>query len=353
MADTPTGFDAFSCPVPIARYPHILLAHGGGGKLTHDLIEQLFVPAFRNALLEQLHDGAMLTLPGQRIAFTTDSYVVHPLFFPGGSIGDLAVCGTVNDLAMCGAQPLYLSAAMILEEGLPMDDLRRIAAAMRAAADQAGVSLITGDTKVVDRGKGDGVFITTSGIGVIPPGVDIHPSRIRPGDVVLINGPIARHGIAIMSVREGLSFASQITSDTAPLHALVAAMLAVCPDIHVLRDPTRGGVASTLNEIAAQGSAGIELEETAIPVDEDVRGACEILGFDPLYVANEGKVIAIVPEEAAEPVLQAMASHPLGRRAACIGKVVNAHPGIVTLRTRIGSTRIVDMLSGEQLPRIC
>ena len=353
MADPPSGFDAFSCPVPFSRYPQILLAHGGGGKLTHELIEQLFLPAFRNPLLEPLHDGAMLTLPGQRIAFTTDSYVVQPLFFPGGSIGDLAVCGTVNDLAMCGAQPLYLSVAMILEEGLPMEALRRIATAMRAAADQAGVSLVTGDTKVVDRGKGDGVFITTSGIGVIPPGVDIQPSRIRPGDVILINGPIAQHGIAIMSVREGLSFATQITSDTASLNSLVARMLAVCPDIHVMRDPTRGGVASTLNEIAAQGGAGIEIDESAIPVDEDVRGACEILGFDPLYVANEGKVIAIVPEPAADLVLQAMSAHPLGRRAARIGRVVDAHPGIVILRNRIGSTRIVDMLSGEQLPRIC
>jgi hydrogenase expression/formation protein HypE len=353
MADPPSGFDTFSCPVPFSRYPQILLAHGGGGKLTHELIEQLFLPAFRNPLLEPLHDGAVLTLPGQRIAFTTDSYVVQPLFFPGGSIGELAVCGTVNDLAMCGAQPLYLSVAMILEEGLPMEDLRRIVDAMRAAADQAGVSLVTGDTKVVDRGKGDGVFITTSGIGVIPPGVDIQPSRIRPGDVILINGPIAQHGIAIMSVREGLSFATQITSDTAPLNSLVAAMLAVCPDIHVLRDPTRGGVASTLNEIAAQGGTGIEIDESAIPVDEDVRGACEILGFDPLYVANEGKVIAIVPEPAADPVLQAMSAHPLGRRAARIGRVVDTHPGIVILRNRIGSTRIVDMLSGEQLPRIC
>ncbi|HSQ76194.1 MAG TPA: hydrogenase expression/formation protein HypE, partial [Bacteroidota bacterium] len=249
--------------------------------------------------------------------------------------------------------PLYLSVAMILEEGLPMEALRRIATAMRAAADQAGVSLVTGDTKVVDRGKGDGVFITTSGIGVIPPGVDIQPSRIRPGDVILINGPIAQHGIAIMSVREGLSFATQITSDTASLNSLVARMLAVCPDIHVMRDPTRGGVASTLNEIAAQGGAGIEIDESAIPVDEDVRGACEILGFDPLYVANEGKVIAIVPEPAADLVLQAMSAHPLGRRAARIGRVVDAHPGIVILRNRIGSTRIVDMLSGEQLPRIC
>jgi hydrogenase expression/formation protein HypE len=353
MADTPSGFDAFSCPVPIARYSHVLLAHGGGGKLTHELIEQLFLPAFRNALLEPLHDGALLTLPGQRIAFTTDSYVVHPLFFPGGSIGDLSVFGTVNDLAMCGAQPLYLSAAMIIEEGLLMDDLGRITAAMREAAVRSGVALVTGDTKVVDRGKGDGIFITTSGIGVIPPGVDIQPSRVRPGDAVLINGPIAQHGIAIMSVREGLSFATDIISDTAPLHTLVAAMLATGQDIHVLRDPTRGGVASTLNEIASQAKVGIELEEASVPIDEAVRGACEILGFDPLYVANEGKVLAIVPAPAVDQVLEAMRGHPLGLRGACIGHVVDSHAGIVTLRNRIGSTRIVDMLSGEQLPRIC
>jgi len=353
MADAPSGFDSFSCPVPFARYPQILLAHGGGGKLTHELIAQLFLPAFHNSLLEPLHDGAILTLPGERIAFTTDSYVVHPLFFPGGSIGDLAIYGTVNDLAMCGARPLYLSAAMIIEEGLPMDDLRRITMAMRAAADQAGVALVTGDTKVVDRGKGDGMFITTSGIGVIPPNVDIQPVRVRPGDAILINGPIAQHGIAIMSVREGLSFTTQITSDTAPLHSIVAAMLSACPDIHVLRDPTRGGVASTLNEIASQGGVGMELEEDAILIDEDVRGACEILGFDPLYVANEGKVIAIVPDAASDQVLQAMREHPLGRRASCIGHVVDTHAGVVTLRNRIGSMRIVDMLSGEQLPRIC
>ncbi len=353
MAEKTSGREGFACPLPISRYPKVLLAHGGGGRLSHDLVEQLFLPAFRNPLLEPLHDGALLTVPGQHLAFTTDSYVVHPLFFPGGSIGELAVYGTVNDLAMCGARPLYLSAAMILEEGLPMDDLLRIVTAMRTAADLAGVSLVTGDTKVVDRGKGDGVFITTSGIGVIPDGVNIRPTEVRPGDAILINGPIAQHGIAIMSVREGLSFETTIVSDTAPLHALVESMLTASPDIHVLRDPTRGGVASTLNEIASQGHVGIELEEDSVPIDEDVRGACEILGFDPLYVANEGKVIVILPDSSAGRVLDAMHNHPLGRRAACIGRVVETHAGVVTLRSRIGSSRVVDMLSGEQLPRIC
>jgi hydrogenase expression/formation protein HypE len=353
MAENSPDIEGFSCPLPIARYPKVLMAHGGGGRLTHELIEHLFLPAFQNPILEPLHDGALLTVSGQRLAFTTDSYVVHPLFFPGGSIGELAVYGTVNDLAMCGARPLYLSSAMIIEEGLPMDDLVRITRAMRTAADAAGVMLVTGDTKVVDRGKGDGIFITTSGIGVIPQGVDIRPARISPGDAILINGPIAQHGIAIMSVREGLSFKTRITSDAAPLNTLVESMLAASSDIHVLRDPTRGGVASSLNEIASQGKVGIELDEPDIPIDEDVRGACELLGFDPLYVANEGKVIAIVPASAAEAVLQAMRSHPLGPRSACIGRVVETHAGIVTLRNHIGSTRIVDMLSGEQLPRIC
>ncbi len=353
MADETPSFDGFSCPLPIDRYPHVLLAHGGGGKLTHELIERVFVPAFRNDDLAPMHDGAVLSPGTGRLAFTTDAYVVHPLFFPGGSIGDLAVCGTVNDLAMCGATPRYLSAAFVIEEGLAMADLQRIAADMRRAADRAGVTIVTGDTKVVDRGKGDGVFITTSGIGVIPAGVDIRPTNMIPGDVLIVNGPIAQHGIAIMSVREGLSFDTQIVSDTAPLNSLVAAMLAACPALHVLRDPTRGGVASTLNELAAQSGTGIELEETSIPVDDEVRGACEILGFDPLYVANEGKLIAAVPAPSADAVLAAMRAHPLGAQAAVIGRVVSDHPSVVTLRSSIGSMRIVDMLSGEQLPRIC
>lgn len=353
MPDNSPSFDGFSCPLPIARYEHILLAHGGGGTLTHELIEQLFLPAFRNPLLEPLHDGALLEVANARIAFSTDSYVVHPLFFPGGSIGDLAVYGTVNDLAMCGARPLYLSAAFIIEEGLPVDDLWRITQAMKGAAETAGVALVTGDTKVVDRGKGDGVFITTSGIGLVAPGIDVRAQNVRPGDVVIINGPIAQHGIAIMSVREGLAFDTAIISDTAPLHSLVADILTTAPDTHVLRDPTRGGVASSLNEIATQGHVGIVLEESSVPIDDEVRGACEILGFDPLYVANEGKLIAIVPAAAAGKVLDAMREHPLGRRAAIIGEVVDSHPGMVSMRSSIGSMRIVDMLSGEQLPRIC
>jgi hydrogenase expression/formation protein HypE len=353
MADTRPNVDGYSCPLPIARYKQVLLAHGGGGKLTQELIEQLFVPTFRNENLDKLHDGAMLTIGKERLAFSTDSYVVHPLFFPGGSIGELAVNGTVNDLAMCGARPLYLSSAMIIEEGLPIDDLWRIARAMQEAAQTAGVTLVTGDTKVVDRGKGDGIFINTSGIGVIPDGITIHPRRARPGDLLLVNGPIAQHGIAIMSVREGLQFGTRITSDTAALNGLVEAMLAAAPGIHVLRDPTRGGVASTLNEIAGQAGVGMVLHEASIPVDEEVRGACELLGFDPLYVANEGKLIAIVAREDADRVLQAMRSHPLGTGSAIIGEVTADHAGIVILQSSIGSSRIVDMLSGEQLPRIC
>jgi hydrogenase expression/formation protein HypE len=353
MADEQPDFEGFSCPLPIARYKQVLLAHGGGGKLTHELIEKLILPEFRNPGLEQMHDGAMFTIGAERLAFSTDSYVVHPLFFPGGDIGELAVNGTVNDLAMCGARPLFLSSALIIEEGLPVDDLWRIVHSMREAARSAGVMLVTGDTKVVDRGKGDGVFITTSGIGIIAPGVDINPRHARPGDAILINGPIAQHGIAIMSVREGLQFSTAIESDTVALHGLVEGMLAVAPGIHVLRDPTRGGVASTLNEIAGQAGVGMTIHETRIPVDEEVRGACELLGFDPLYVANEGKVIAIVAREDAEPVLAAMRAHPLGTRAAVIGEVTAESPGVVTMRSSIGSTRIVDMLSGEQLPRIC
>jgi hydrogenase expression/formation protein HypE len=345
--------NAFSCPLPIARYKQVLLAHGGGGKLTHELINELFVSEFRNEYLAQQHDGAMLTIGDQRIAFSTDGYVVHPLFFPGGSIGELAVYGTANDLAMCGARPMYLSVGLVIEEGLSMEDLWRVTRAMRDAARIAGVTLVTGDTKVVDRGKGDGIFVTTSGIGIIPPGIDIHPRHARPGDVILINGPIAQHGIAIMSVREGLTFTTAIRSDTAALYPLVEAMFGVTTEIHVLRDPTRGGVASTLNEIAAQVRIGIVLRERDIPVEDEVAGACELLGFDPLYVANEGKLVAFVPRVHADAVLQAMRAHPLGRDAAAIGEVVDAHPGLVVMQSAIGGTRVVDMLSGEQLPRIC
>ena len=342
------------CPIPISDYPTVMLAHGGGGRLTQMLIERLFLPAFANPALEALHDGAVLEVNGTRLAFSTDSFTISPLFFPGGDIGSLAVHGTVNDLAMCGARPVGLSAGFILEEGLPMDDLWRAVQSMQAAAQAVDVPIVTGDTKVVERGSGDGMFINTAGLGLIPEGVRISSTRARPGDVVLINGSIADHGIAVMSVREGLEFETALTSDSAPLVDVVFSILdQVGEQVHVLRDPTRGGVASALNEIAAQAGVGIRLEETRIPVGEAVRGACEILGLDPLYVANEGKFLAIVGPEAAEAVLATMRDHPLGQQAAVIGEVVADHPGKLLLRSRIGGLRVVDMLSGEQLPRIC
>jgi hydrogenase expression/formation protein HypE len=344
----------FQCPIPIQEYPTVLLAHGGGGRLTQMLIERMFWPTFRNPALETLHDGAVLEVEGARLAFTTDSFVVSPLFFPGGDIGELAVNGTVNDLAMCGARPLYLSLGLILEEGFPMEDLWRVVRSVQEAAQEAGVEVATGDTKVVDRGKGDGVFINTTGLGLIPPGIRISPQRARPGDAVLISGAIAIHGIAILSVREGLEFETTLESDTASLNRLVDALLqAAGPEVHVLRDPTRGGVASALNEIASGAGVGIVLEEVSIPIWDEVKGACEILGLDPLYVANEGKCLAIVAAEVAEAALDAMHSHPLGTEAAIIGQVVEEHPGAVILRSRVGGKRVVDMLSGEQLPRIC
>lgn len=342
------------CPIPISDYPHILLAHGGGGRLTQMLIERLFVPTFAHAAPATLHDGALLEIGGARVAFSSDSFVISPRKFPGGDIGSLAVHGTVNDLAMCGAQPLALSAGFILEEGLPMAELWEIVQSMQRAADAVGVPVVTGDTKVVDRGKGDGVYINTTGIGLVPPGVVISPTRAQPGDVVLISGAIAVHGIAVLSVREGLAFETTLASDSAPLHDLVARLLAVGGEhVHVLRDPTRGGVASALNEIAQVAQVGIRLEEASIPVGDEVRGACEILGLDPLYVANEGKCIAIVAPALAESLLAALRAHPLGREAAIIGQVVADFPGRVYQRSRIGGLRVVDMLSGEQLPRIC
>jgi hydrogenase expression/formation protein HypE len=344
----------FQCPIPVQEYPTVLLAHGGGGRLTQMLIERMFLPAFHNPALETLHDGAVLDVEGVRLAFTTDSFVVSPLFFPGGDIGELAVNGTVNDLAMCGAHPLYLSLGFILEEGFPMADLWRVVRSVQVAAQEAGAEVVTGDTKVVDRGKGDGVFINTTGLGLIPPGIHVSPQRARPGDVVLISGAIAVHGIAILSVREGLEFETTVESDTAPLNGLVEALLQVAgPQVHVLRDPTRGGLSSALNEIASSAGVGIVLEEVSIPIWDEVKGACEILGLDPLYVANEGKCLALVAPEAAGAALEAMRSHPLGREAAIIGKVVEAHPGSVIMRSRVGGKRVVDMLSGEQLPRIC
>lgn len=342
-----------TCPMPITDYPTILLAHGGGGKLMHQLIEKLFLPVFANPLLETRHDSAVVTLNGMTLAFTTDSYVVRPLFFPGGDIGSLAVNGTVNDLAMSGARPLYLSAGFILEEGLPMETLWRVIQSMQRAARAAQVQLVTGDTKVVDKGKGDGVFINTAGIGVIEHDLVVAPTSVRPGDVVLLNGDIGRHGIAIMAVREGLAFESEIESDSAPLADLVMTLLQAGVEIHCLRDLTRGGLASAVVEIVEAAGLEIALDEAAIPVREDVQGACEILGFDPLYVANEGRFIAFVPPRDAEYALALMRSHPLGDQASIIGRVKENATGRVTMKSKIGATRIVDMLSGEQLPRIC
>ncbi|RME45149.1 MAG: hydrogenase expression/formation protein HypE [Caldilineae bacterium] len=356
---TSPNFENWVCPLPLRNHPNIVMGHGGGGKLSAELVEHLFLPAFQSEALQTLGDSAILTLqPGDgnappRLAFSTDSFVVRPLFFPGGNIGELAVNGTVNDIAMSGAQPVFLSAGFILEEGLSLETLGNIAQAMGRAARAAGVALVTGDTKVVDRGHGDGVYINTSGLGLIPPGVHIAPQNARPGDVVLVSGTIGDHGVAILSVREGLEFETRIESDTAPLNGLVAEMLAASKDIHVLRDPTRGGLASSLNEIAAAAGVGIALDEGSIPVAEPVRAACELLGLDPLYVANEGKLVAIVPPTAAEAVLERMRRHPRGAQAAIIGQVTEAHPGMVVARTGIGGTRVVDMQIGEQLPRIC
>ncbi len=342
-----------SCPIPIAEYPTILLSHGGGGRLTRQLIERMFATAFDNPILAARHDAATIIPNGSRMAFTTDSYVIRPFIFPGGDIGSLAVHGTINDLAMCGARPLYLSAGFILEEGLPMETLWRIVQSMRWAARRAGAQIVTGDTKVVDKGKGDGIFINTSGIGILEHSLQIAPRSVRRGDILLVNGDLGRHGIAIMAVREGLAFESTIASDSAPLADLVLRMIAEGIEIHCLRDLTRGGLASALNEIAEDGRAHIHLEERAIPVRDDVRGACEMLGLDPLYVANEGRFVAfVVPRDAAR-ALALMRAHPLGTEASVIGTVTDDQPGAVTLTSAIGSDRILDMLSGEQLPRIC
>jgi hydrogenase expression/formation protein HypE len=341
------------CPVPLTDAQHILLGHGSGGKLTARLIEDLILPAFRNPALERLDDQAIVPFGGARLAFTTDSYVVTPIFFPGGDIGELAVNGTVNDLAMGGARPLYLSLALILEEGLALEELQRVIASVRRAAERAHVEVVTGDTKVVGRGSGDKIFINTTGIGIVPPGVDLSSSRVESGDRILVSGPIGDHGIAILSRREGLEFDGQIESDTAPLHELVAALLETEPSVHALRDPTRGGVAATLVEIATRQRLGIEVDESAVPVRDAVRGACEILGLDPLLVANEGKLVAFVPQAAAEGALLALQRHPLGREARIIGRVTAEHPGFVSLRTPIGGQRILDLPFGESLPRIC
>jgi hydrogenase expression/formation protein HypE len=343
----------WACPLPLRDYPTIVIGHGGGGQLGNELVEHLFKPAFSNDVLNRMADSAVLTLPAGRIAYSTDSFVVRPLEFPGGSIGALAVNGTVNDLAMSGATPLYLSAGFILEEGLPMATLGRIVDDMARAAKEAGVRIVTGDTKVVERGHGDGCYINTSGIGMIPDGIDIAPQRAQVGDVVIVSGTIGDHGMAIMSVREGLEFDTTIVSDCAPLNTMVADILAVTPDVHVLRDPTRGGVASSLNEIAGAANVGIVIREAALPVLPQVASACEILGMDPLFVANEGKLLAIVPPQHADGVLAAMRAHPRGARAAIIGEVTAAHPGMLVARTAIGAQRVIAMQIGEQLPRIC
>lgn len=347
-----TGF-VMSCPVPLVDAARVLLGHGGGGRMTADLIAGCFLPAFRNRFLDKLDDQAVVNVGAARLAFTTDAYVVTPLFFPGGDIGALAINGTVNDLAMAGARPLYLSAAFILEEGFPLADLRRIVESMRAAAEAAGVLLVTGDTKVVDRGKADGCFVTTTGLGVVEHAEEISSDRARPGDVVILSGPIAEHGMAIMVTRAELELETPIASDTAPLHGLVLDMLDTGAEIRSLRDPTRGGVATALCEIARQSGVGMVLEEGAIPVREPVRGVCELLGFDPLYVANEGKLLAIVAPGDAERLLVRMRARPEASAARVIGQMVEDPDRLVVLRTGIGGRRILDMLAGEQLPRIC
>lgn len=353
-------FQSWTCPLPLRDYPNVVLGHGGGGKLSAELVENIFVPAFNNRTLDNLGDSAVLDFsggltenPGARFAFSTDSYVVQPLFFRGGCIGDLAVNGTVNDLAMSGAQPVVLSAGFIIEEGLPMETLGKIVAAMSQAAQKAGVQIVTGDTKVVERGKGDGVFINTSGIGVVPNGVNISAARAQAGDVVIVSGEIGLHGIAIMSEREGLEFEAAILSDCAPLNNLVQEMLSVTTAIHVLRDPTRGGVATSLNEIAKAANVGIRIYENRLPIPVLVKSACEILGLDPLYVANEGKLLAILPRTHAEKVLLRMQQQKTGKNAVIIGEVTNEHRGMVVAETVLGATRVVDVPLGEQLPRIC
>jgi hydrogenase expression/formation protein HypE len=350
----PPDFSNWSCPLPLRDYPAIVMGHGGGGKLSAELVEHLFLPAFRNDALANLGDASIVPLAGQRIAISTDSFVVRPLFFPGGSIGDLAVNGTVNDLAVSGARPLYLTVGMILEEGLPIASLARIANDMAKAAQAAGVQIVTGDTKVVEKGHGDGCYVNTAGIGLVSTSIDIGPARAKPGDIILVSGTIGDHGTAIMSVREGLEFQTTIRSDTAALNGLIENLLkAGGSAVHVMRDPTRGGVASSLNEISLASNVGVVLEEKAFPVRSEVRAACELLGLDPIFVANEGKVLVFVAEDSAAAVLEAMRSDPLGRDSAIIGRVVDQHPGMVVAHTTIGASRVVAMQIGEQLPRIC
>jgi hydrogenase expression/formation protein HypE len=339
-------------PLDIAR-GRVDLTHGGGGRAMAQLVEELFIAAFDNEALNQRNDQAAFLVPGGRMVMTTDGYVISPLFFPGGDIGSLAVHGTVNDVAMAGAVPIGLSAGFIIEEGFPLADLKRIVDSMARASREAGVPVVTGDTKVVEKGKGDGIFITTAGIGMVPPGLDISGDKARAGDAILISGTMGDHGVAVMSQRESLGFETTILSDSAALHTLVAAMVAACPSIHVLRDPTRGGLAATLNEIAQQSGIGMLIHEAAVPVRPEVRGACELLGLDPLYVANEGKLICICPEGDAERLLAVMRAHPLGRDAARIGGCESDSHHFVRMETTMGGCRVVDWLAGEQLPRIC
>ena len=351
----------WACPRPLQNYPTIVMGHGAGGQMMADLIEHLFAPAFDNEWLGQMGDSTVLAqsaVGNQRLAFTTDSFVVSPLFFPGGNIGELAVYGTVNDLAMRGAKPLFLSAGFILEEGLPMETLGNIVTAMAQACKKAGVKIATGDTKVVQKGHGDGIYINTSGIGVVPEGVDIGPANAQPGDAVLVSGTMGDHGIAIMSVREGLTFQTVLQSDAAPLTGLVETMIqpsstSQVSRIHCLRDATRGGLAAVLNELAGSSKVGIEFDERKVPLRPEVNAACEMLGLDPFYVANEGKLVAIVPGEVADEVLAVMRAHEYGKEAAIIGRVVSEHPGMVTAKTSIGGMRVVDVPAGELLPRIC
>jgi hydrogenase expression/formation protein HypE len=346
-----TAFGA--CPVPFVDREHVLLGHGSGGRLTAELIETLVLPAFQNPALAPLDDQAILSVAGARLAFTTDSYVVTPLFFPGGDIGSLAVHGTVNDLAMGGARPLALSLAFIIEEGFPLHDLRRVIESARAAAAAVGVPIVTGDTKVVGRGSADRLFVNTSGIGLVPDGVNLSSARVEPGDTVLLSGTLGDHGITILSQREGLALGGDLASDTAPLHALAAALLSASPGAHALRDPTRGGLGAVLVEIASRRKLGIEIDERALPVRDVVRGACELYGLDPLLVANEGKLVAFVPAAEAAAALGALRAHPLGREARAIGRVTGDHPGLVALRTPVGGRRILDLPLEEPLPRIC
>ena len=356
---TSPDFSNWSCPLPLADYPTIVMGHGGGGKLGNELVEHLFLPAFHNPELENLGDAALLDLTGKdggggKLAMSTDSYVVQPLFFPGGSIGELAVNGTVHDLAVSGAEPKFLSASFILEEGFPLAQLAAIVEATAKAAATAGVKIVTGDTKVVERGHGDGCYINTSGIGLVRPGITVGPNRAQPGDAILISGTLGDHGMAIMSVREGLEFESQIRSDCAALNGMIAEVLDVAgTSVHTMRDPTRGGLASTLNEIAAASGVGIEIDEPSLPVRPEVQSACELLGFDPVYVANEGKAVFFVAPEAAGQILAVLRAHPLGRDAARIGKVTAEHKRMLVARTAMGANRVIPIQIGEQLPRIC